>query len=462
VLRRSLNILSWIILLWLLSACASSTTQPDLQRLYQQNREVNQPPVIVIHGIMGSRLEDSVSGEEVWVGSLSKLALSDYRDIGLEIDPESLEPKATSLFPSGLTEEVAGKDFYGSIIRTLETAGRFTKAEPGVTQKPGSRSYYIFLYDWRQDNVKSARRLYQLIEQIRQDYSNPELEVDLIAHSMGGLIARYFLRYGEQDMLNSNTFEINLDGAHRVRRVILLGTPNLGSANILHAFIKGRKIGLRRISTETLVTMPSVYQMFPHSLNDWLVTAEGKSLDRDLFDVRIWRRFQWSIFDPVVRQRIIDQSVSPEEGQAYLTVLEQYFETHLERGRRFVWSLTVPLPEDSYKLIVFGGDCLFTPARLVVEEVNGISEIRLWPDEIVNPLPGMDYDSLMLEPGDGAVTKASLLARESLDSSVTRHRYIDFPLDYPLLLCEQHDALTGNLTFQDNLLHALLSLDPQS
>jgi hypothetical protein len=66
----------------------------------------------------------------------------------------------------------------------------------------------------------------------------------------------------------------------------------------------------------------------------------------------------------------------------------------------------------------------------------------------------------MLEPGDGIVTKASLLARESLDSSVTRHRYIDFPLDYPLFLCEKHDALTGNETFQDNLLHALLSLEP--
>jgi hypothetical protein len=99
---------------------------------------------------------------------------------------------------------------------------------------------------------------------------------------------------------------------------------------------------------------------------------------------------------------------------------------------------------------------------LLVEEVNGISEIRLWPRELSNPLSGVDYGSLMLEPGDGIVTKASLLARESLDPSISRHRYIDFPLDYPLFLCEKHDALTGNETFQDNLLHALLSLDPQT
>ncbi len=79
--------------------------------------------------------------------------------------------------------------------------------------------------------------------------------------------------------------------------------------------------------------------------------------------------------------------VSPEEGRAYLEVIERYFEVQLERGRRFVWSLTVPLPEDSYKLIVFGGDCRLTPARLLVEEVNGVSEVRLWPREISKPLP---------------------------------------------------------------------------
>jgi len=285
---------------------------------------------------------------------------------------------------------------------------------PGEAQKPGSRSYYVFLYDWRQDNVKSAQQLYRFIEQIRKDHSNPDLEVDLIAHSMGGLIARYFLRYGNSDVLRDNTFEVNLDGAGRVRRVILLGTPNLGSVQSLHAFIKGKKIGFGRLPPEVLASILSVYQTFPHALNDWIITASGKPLDRDLFDVRIWRRFQWSIFDPQVRQQIIEQAGSPQQGREYLEVLEAYFEMQLERGRRFVWSLTVPVPGNSYKLIVFGGDCLLTPARLLVEEVNGISEIRLWPRELSNPLPGVDYGSLMLEPGDGIVTKASLLARESL------------------------------------------------
>ncbi|MEN8205545.1 MAG: hypothetical protein ABFS24_05990 [Pseudomonadota bacterium] len=44
--------------------------------------------------------------------------------------------------------------------------------------------------------MQSARELDQFIEQIRKDYGAPELQVDLVTHSMGGLIARYYLRYG--------------------------------------------------------------------------------------------------------------------------------------------------------------------------------------------------------------------------------------------------------------------------
>jgi len=196
----------------LLSAC-STMSQPDLPRLYQQSWEVEQPPVVLIHGIMGSRLEDSETGREVWYGNLGRLAFSAYRNVALEIDPVSLEPKPSSMVPSTLAEQAAGKDFYGSITRTLEQAGQYTRARPGEPQKRGSRSYYVFLYDWRQDNVKSAQQLYRFIDQIRHDYSNPQLKVDLIAHSMGGLIARYFLRYGKSDydaLTGNETFQENL------------------------------------------------------------------------------------------------------------------------------------------------------------------------------------------------------------------------------------------------------------
>ena len=63
----------------------------------------------------------------------------------------------------------------------------------------------------------------------------------------------------------------------------------------------------------------------------------------------------------------------------------------------------------------------------------------------------------MAKPGDGRVTKPSLLARETLDPSAPYHEESYFPLAYSFFLCDQHSDLTSNVHFQDNLLHTLLS-----
>jgi pimeloyl-ACP methyl ester carboxylesterase len=440
----------------------SKVFAPDLHRLYMESMMVDdQPPVIFIHGVLGSKLRDTETDEDLWPGPASRLFLHDYADIAFDIDSNTLAPVPNNVEAYEISDSAVGKDFYGKIVRTLGDTGGYNLAKAGEPVNPKQKNYYVFFYDWRQDNVISARKLAELVDQIRIDYGKPDLKVDIVAHSMGGLITRYFIRYGKQDVLADNDFDQKIDmyGGERVRRVILLGTPNLGSVKTLNLFIEGVKIGLKDIGTETLATMPSLYQLFPHPLNDWIVTSEGNKLDRDLFDVNIWRAFQWSIFDPKVRQRVIERFDDPKEGEAYLVTLENYFEKQLERARRFVWSLTVPLPEVHPKLTVFGGGCTLTSARIVVEEVDGVSMIRMHPDEITMPTEGVDYDALLLEPGDGSVTKASLLGRNVLDPSIKRHEYSFFPLEHSFFLCVSHNSLTGNLNFQDNLLNTLLSRD---
>jgi len=441
---------------------------PDLQRLYETRplmrdtsveAGVVETPVILVHGVFGARLRDRDTGKEIWPGGIASLLFNRYDDIALPIDAETLQPAASKLEAHAITDRAAGRDFYGAIIRTLETAGGYVKGIPGEPVNDGRRRYYILVYDWRQDNVQTARRLDELINRIRADYADPELRVDIVAHSMGGLATRYYLRYGTTDVLDGNDFPMNNRGATRVRKVILLGTPNLGSVSGLNEFLQGFKVGLRRIPTETFATMPSAYQLFPHPIRSALVSARGEVLDRDLFDVQIWRAFQWSIFDPQVRERIIKRFPDTGQGAAYLALLERYFEKHLERARRFVWSLTVPVEYSMVRHVVFGGDCELTPARILVEEVKGESMLRLRPREIAKRRPGVDYDKLMLEPGDGRVTKPSLFAREALDPTVPRHRYSYFPMDHSILLCESHDNLTGNISFQNNLLNILLTRD---
>lgn len=444
----------------LLTACgAGPAARPDLARLYSVTSSTRtQPPVIVIHGVLGSKLRRA-DGREVWPGGLSRLAFSSYPELALEIDPVTLEPRRNDLEPFAIFDSAAGNDFYGAILSTLENAGGYHRGVPGTPAVAGEKRDYVFLYDWRRDDVETAAALGRLIAQIRSDYGDPTLQVDIVAHSNGGLVARYYARYGARDVCDGDEFRMDQAGAADIRRLILLGTPNFGSVRSLTGLIDGAEVGFRKIPPEVLATMPSAYQLLPHALNTWIVDRDGQDLDDDIFSVDTWKRYRWSIFDPAVRQRVIAAAPEPATGEQRLATLERYFEKRLERARRFSWSLSVADTPGGVRPIVFGGDCELTPARVLIEDEGGDAELRFYPKDIRHPRPGVDYGALLLEPGDGTVTKASLLARDSLDPSVKRHEWSHFPLDYAFFLCERHDRLTGNPSFQDNLLQALLSVD---
>ncbi|GAB5412903.1 MAG: hypothetical protein Cons2KO_05060 [Congregibacter sp.] len=440
-----------------LTGCNTNSIQPDLSRLYARTTPSelgtlsNEYPVVLVHGAFGARLCDA-EGREHWPGSIKDLLLSSFEDIALPIlDGE--KKSAAQLTPCGMTDEVAGRDFYGRIEATLMGPGGYLLTRPGTKPASGSRTYYRFVYDWRKDNVQSARELDALVDQIREDHADPTLKVDIVAHSMGGLITRYWLRYGTVDVLNDNDFPVNNRGGDKARKVILVGTPSLGSTSALQQLINGAHLGVTRIPAEVLLSFPSGYQLLPHPIVEPILGTSGKRLNRDIFDIRIWRAFEWGPFDPGVRERLSRDGWQEDDFERLIA----YTHHHLERARRFVWSLTVENPAPNPELIVFGGDCIPTPAKILIEDIAGESYVRLWPREVAEPRAEIDYEALMLEPGDGAVTKSSLLARAVLDPSVPRHRFSHFALDYPIMFCEAHSRLPGNVTFQDNLLHILLS-----
>jgi pimeloyl-ACP methyl ester carboxylesterase len=439
-------------------ACHSDSA-PDLGRLYASGMEqARTPPVILIPGALGSRLRDNRNGVEVWPGSTLHLAIGSKRELALPFDPLTLQPADDGMQPTGLFEEVLNSDFYGAILRTLRQSGGFVPGKLGEHADTRVRRYYVFAYDWRQDNVTSAKRLDALIEQLRRDYDDPTLKVNVIAHSMGGLITRYYLRYGTVDALEGEgDFAINMKGAEKVSTAVLLGTPNLGSVSSLQSMLLGHKVGLRRIEPEVLATMPSVYELLPHPLTDWSVDPGGKDLDLDLYDVATWKRMQWSVFDPAVIGRLRSRYKTPVEADARVAELQAYFSRNLERARRFIWSVTFEEPSSPVKFVVFGGDCALTPARIVIEPQAGRSLARLFPQDVQHKIAGVDYSRLMLEPGDGEVTKPSLLAREALNPVAPRNDALFFPLAYAFFLCESHERLTGNINFQDNLLNVLLA-----
>jgi pimeloyl-ACP methyl ester carboxylesterase len=439
-----------------LAACAANTPRPDLARLYRVGTQfTDTTPVVVIPGVFGSKLRDRTTGMEVWPGTARMILFGDYRDLALDFDPATLAVRPDNLEAFDIADAALGQDFYRKLIETLRDYGGYARGSLGVAPQPGERRYYIYAYDWRQDNVESARGLDRMIEAIRLDYGDPQLRVDIVAHSMGGLIARYYQRYGTEDVLDGREAQITLYGSTRVRKLILLGTPNMGSASSLHAFLVGEKIGFGRIPQETLATLPSGYQLFPHPLVTWLIGADGQPQQDDLFDGAIWRRYRWSIFDPAVETRI--RAVHSAGADAYLDSLQRFFDYRLERARRFLWALTTPEPPSAIRYVLFGGDCDLTPARLALEQVDGAPVARLHPGDIGTPAPGVEYPELMLEPGDGSVTKPSLLARETIDPSAPQNEDAVIPIAYWFFLCEHHSKLTGNVNFQDNLLNVLLT-----
>lgn len=457
-----LRLWSLILLGALLVACVTQPVgkQPDLKRLYEISRISSakhfQPPVVIIHGALGSKLRMRHSEQEIWPGSISKMIFGDYDSLRLKINPDTLEPDFSDSEAYALFEQAGGKDYYGRILRTLSAAGSYHPSQPGLANPQGESRVYVFVYDWRQDLTKSAARLDQFIQRIRLDYGMAELKVDIVAHSMGALVTRYFLRYGSTDVLDDPQPRGNFSGMKKVRKVVLIGAPNLGSVSGLQQFLIGFKVGTGHITTEALATMPSSYQLLPHPDRDWMVSPDGSRDPHSLYDMQTWRSFHWSIFDPAVRDDIRSRFKSDAEANRYLSVLDRYFEKRLRRARQFHRAISIPMENSPVRYIVFGGDCKLTPARCLIETVKGKVVIRLYPENIVNNVKGIDYEKLMLEPGDGRVTKPSLLARNALDPSMQGRDPDIFPLAYSLFLCEEHSQLTGNINFQDNLLNVLL------
>ena len=119
---------------------------------------------------------------------------------------------------------------------------------------PGE-TYIEFPYDWRRDNRVAARRLQRLVDEKlhAQRQRNPDAKVILIGHSMGGLVARYFLEC--------------LGGRADTRMLITFGTPHRGSLNAVDFLVNGfvKKLGPLKVAdlSRLLRSLTSVYQLLP-------------------------------------------------------------------------------------------------------------------------------------------------------------------------------------------------------
>ncbi|GHU53517.1 hypothetical protein FACS1894132_05880 [Clostridia bacterium] len=176
-------------------------------------------PIIFIPGVMGTRLFAHNFSDQVWppLGTWNGSdQLGDYilrDDLSLrpsDIDQRTLQPHKKGLSMSTFDyREYGAQDAYKEIIDALcaNFDGKDGRSD---------RQIYFFSYDWRQSNEISASDLSTFINQIAA--ISPSDKVDLVCHSMGGIVASVY-------------FENNGDA--KLDKIITGGTPYEGSVDIL-------------------------------------------------------------------------------------------------------------------------------------------------------------------------------------------------------------------------------------
>ena len=159
-------------------------------------------PLIIIPGLTGSELVNSKTDEVVWF----KTQRSKDDDVRLPISP-ILSRNRDNLVAKDIIREVKILKFlpeieiYERLVDALETRGGFKEGSWTSPKKDGDRdTFYVFPYDWRRDNVENARLLLSRIENLKRKLGKRNLRFNVIAHSMGGLIARYAAMYGKSDI----------------------------------------------------------------------------------------------------------------------------------------------------------------------------------------------------------------------------------------------------------------------
>ncbi|MGH9867190.1 MAG: esterase/lipase family protein [Candidatus Polarisedimenticolia bacterium] len=451
-----------------LAACAEMG--PNLLEVYPDAAARRHRPVIIVPGAFGSRLRNVETGEVVW-GRFSNLLSSRFKLIlnpsnassdllDLPIDSADLSQNRDNLVAYSLFDEVGGRAFYRAIVRTLTDVAGYKVGD--IENPQPDQDCFAFYYDWRRDIPENARLLGEAIDRVLAARPGGDGRVDIIAHSLGGLVTRYYLKYGVEDVAKGQgAIRPTNAGARRIETVVLLGVPSEGSLDTFTSLNEGWRL-VRRLPAELIFTMPAAYQGLPHPESGPFIDANGTRLDVDLYDPAVWEEYGWSIFSPArlesLRQESRRQFDKGEAGARYSERLERmraFLKAALARARRVHLALDTEDREsaDGTRVFAFGGDCIPTPARaMILPDGKGRFRTVMHLDDVPDKVRTQRIARLMSEPGDGSVTRGSLLAMNTAGAKTSP----GLKIDYALFLCDRHRNLTENVTFQDNLLHFLL------
>ncbi|BFM10681.1 hypothetical protein R50072_08340 [Simiduia litorea] len=176
-------------------------------------------PIIIVPGILGTRLVNS-SGRSIWDPD-EEASLNNIRGLFSLIDlSKSAEPNPRAAPAVERLLRGRGVVNAGHLVWGMGYSNLVTRLTSGALAETCGEPVKIYCagYDWRQSNIVSARRLVRVMEQALAE--TRARRVILVAHSMGGVVARIACRFS------------TIGGApavDRVQKLILLGSPVHGA-----------------------------------------------------------------------------------------------------------------------------------------------------------------------------------------------------------------------------------------
>ncbi len=362
-------------------ACSASVTP---QGPYA---ELSRSAVIVIAGYYGTKLSRVDNGEVLWVAASQ--AFGGKQSLILPLPGLALD--GVALRPRGILDEV----------RVVPWVYSFEVYPPLLAElgrlHDGHVSIYPLNYDWRLDLMDFVRLLSAEIQRLK---SQGITHIALVAHSMGGLIVSYYLRYGDQELEQAvETWE----GTVHVEKVVMAGVPFLGSMWSFRNMQYGRQIGFNSslLDQQALASFPASYYTLPALGADVLLTPTQHPVRGAIHTTAHWQQQGWGLLKgtPSAPAQIVERR-------------DAYTSYWLDRSQRFFDLLHAPIttPNDRpIPVLYLYADGQRTLARVVwIPEEAGPDRANVVfdKDQFEKCLPHLD-PTIVHEDGDGSVTVTS-------------------------------------------------------
>lgn len=452
----------------------------SLPEIYNQAAQSHiRNPVVMIHGMGGSMLVDEEKDQIVWgafsgTGSnpnsaegIRQLALPMQKADTEKFTPADVANLQDSIHSTGPLQKIRldvlgmafSVDVYRQILQTLGIGGfRDQVIQPGQIDY-GTEHYtcFTFFYDWRKDIVENSRRLdkflsetaeYVAAEDEKQGIRRKQVRFDLVAHSYGGLIARYYLRYGADDVCTSDDPPgVDWKGGRNISRLILVGAPNTGATEAFQSLLKGWKYSwlMPRFQPALIATFPSVYQLMPRPRHRIFKDDSGSTVEVDLYDVDFWQKNNWGIFSAGQEKYLGYLLPDAESPRA---AARTYVRAALIRARRVHKALEVK-PESDCPAEIYLFTSNTVPTRNRVELTGAPGSYK-----------AVFEDKNLYAPGDGTVTTASALGDERQGRAWKPWVRTNIPFNGIYMMKGDHLEITSSPRFTNNLLHILLVMPP--